>query len=440
MNDSNSGRTQAAGKSYAVVLAWPGARSTQKFFFSPEPFQDKEGKGHHRQSHMAVPAIPGAPFEMVQSQLVFELLVILFHVPADFGLVDQFLQVDVPWQVGKPIFYGLGVRPRPFDEKPNDRLRCLAIKVTDGGVDADGCKAPMQRPFRVFTPAHLLPGGSWQVPGYFRNLAGFGQRPVPVGWTAHSPVGRRLGRHRLGPHGQVSGDTQDILASPLLQPSPELGRDPVSGIRYYHRLGQPPGLGQIQHPQPYLPLGLKRYVGRDARLLPPRLVLGPALRQIELEVDGETAVSSGVVQRNRHLAVADLTQGAGILSGHADGMCPLFGKAGVVHDPGPPAGCLPHHFLGQGPTHGQPVPGTLVDELLHGLDIAAQTSRQTRRRFSARFKEQALNIKGPPNGDAQNDPTAATKASKTSRRPRASISSSRFMRPLSHKKKFNVIT
>src|SRR6266849_5680587 len=53
-----------------------------------------------------MPAWPAAPFVVVQSQFLFELLVVLLHSPAEFSQAHQAPQRDLLGQVREPILGG----------------------------------------------------------------------------------------------------------------------------------------------------------------------------------------------------------------------------------------------------------------------------------------------------------------------------------------------
>ena len=146
------GRQQQGQKpSFIMSMRWSSllarGRVHPVVFFRPEALQNQKGESHHRQSHVMMPASPGSPFKMVQPQFIFQLLVVLLNPPADFGPINQFMQSNGLWQIGEPIFYGLRLWPRPFDEQPTNRFRRFAVKITDGGLDADGREAATHRPF-----------------------------------------------------------------------------------------------------------------------------------------------------------------------------------------------------------------------------------------------------------------------------------------------------
>lgn len=87
------------------------------------------------------------------------------------------------------------------------------------------------------------------------------------------------------------------------------------------------------HAQCQLGLGLERHLVGYPRLSSALRIVGPALRQIQLEVDRSVLRLGGNRQTDTDLAVRDLACRAGVLPLHAYGMSALFEKAGVVYHP-----------------------------------------------------------------------------------------------------------
>src|SRR5439155_1201172 len=68
---------------------------------------------------MMMPAWPAAPFVVVQSQFLFELLVVLLHSPPEFSQPHQAPQRDLLRQVREPILGGRFGFPWPLDQQPD---------------------------------------------------------------------------------------------------------------------------------------------------------------------------------------------------------------------------------------------------------------------------------------------------------------------------------
>jgi len=63
-------------------------------------------------------APPSAPFVMSNANFLFEVEIIAFDAPAEFGRIDERRKINVLREGGEPVFGGLGFFLRPFDQKP----------------------------------------------------------------------------------------------------------------------------------------------------------------------------------------------------------------------------------------------------------------------------------------------------------------------------------
>ena len=96
------------------------------------------------------------------------------------------------------------------------------------------------------------------------------------------------------------------------------------------------------HFQRELGLGPKLDMLRDPCLSPPPGVLGPALRQVELKVDGQVSCLCRQRQAHADLAVGGLARRSRVLALDADRMLSLLDEPRVVDDPGLDALVLGH--------------------------------------------------------------------------------------------------
>ncbi len=97
-----------------------------------------------------------------------------------------------------------------------------------------------------------------------------------------------------------------------------------TGVRY------PTGPGFIQQRQGQLRFGLKPDCGGDVRLLAPRLIRRPLLRQVQPcgHRPGQRAL--GVMTIDRDLAVGHFARRSGILARHPDRVAPALLKPGII--------------------------------------------------------------------------------------------------------------
>jgi len=106
--------------------------------FAAEAFKDQEVERHHHERHMVVPPDPRAALEVVQSDLLLELLVVLLDPPPDLRPVHQVTEGRVLRQVGQPELGGPRRLLRPLDEQPLDRLGHPAVDMAVRRLHAKG--------------------------------------------------------------------------------------------------------------------------------------------------------------------------------------------------------------------------------------------------------------------------------------------------------------
>src|SRR5208283_962664 len=106
---------------------------------------------------VAVKPTPTSTSVMRQSDLAFQLLVIAFDAPAQFGLVDEILQRRVLRQGRKPIFRRLSFFIRPLNNEPFQRMWFGPIAITRGWAQTHSGKARGERRVRTFAPGEAAP-------------------------------------------------------------------------------------------------------------------------------------------------------------------------------------------------------------------------------------------------------------------------------------------
>ena len=120
-------------------------------------------------------------------------------------------------------------------------------------------------------------------------------------------------------------------------------------------------------------------------------------RQVQPPVQDGTFFSSRLMQAHRHLAIGRLAQRAGILPRHSHRVATLLGKPRVVDDPHRIGRQLCRHPLRQPLPNRRPRPGTLSDQLLHGLHVSlGQTRRHGLDRFAFAVQQQAADVHRAP--------------------------------------------
>src|SRR5215831_8010554 len=86
--------------------AWLRRRSVDSFF--PSRFIEatvlQESEGEHRHECMAVKALPGSPFEVVEPKFLFQLLMGLLANPSSLDSRSQGAQIGRSGQIGQVVF------------------------------------------------------------------------------------------------------------------------------------------------------------------------------------------------------------------------------------------------------------------------------------------------------------------------------------------------
>ena len=116
-------------------------------------------------------APPPAPFEMIEAELVFELLVIALDPPAQVRQTDEGGQWRRLGQGREVVLGRRGLAQRPLAEDPLDGAGLGAVAVMRG-PDAQGDEARPHAPAGAFTPGHGRPGRDRQAPEERRQADG----------------------------------------------------------------------------------------------------------------------------------------------------------------------------------------------------------------------------------------------------------------------------
>ena len=134
--------------------------------FSPTRFSEaaalQVGVGDHRHERVAVQAMPGSAFEVIEAEFFLELLVGLLADPSRLDRGGERLEVGVGRQVGKIVFAlarsaALADQPGLLARHGRHALLMDALWRTIGDPHAHGGEGGRQRPFGSFTPADASP-------------------------------------------------------------------------------------------------------------------------------------------------------------------------------------------------------------------------------------------------------------------------------------------
>ena len=105
---------------------------------------------------------PTAAFVLSQPELLLELLIVALDAPTPLGRGHQGLERGVGRQVGQPIFAGLRVAARPFDQQPLLGTQVGTARVAVGHPKPDRGEPRTERCIRPFAPLHGTEAASLQ--------------------------------------------------------------------------------------------------------------------------------------------------------------------------------------------------------------------------------------------------------------------------------------
>ncbi len=90
------------------------------------------------QGDVAVPAGPGAAFEVVESEAFFQFSVVVFDAPPDLAQSYEVGWVGVGGKAGQPVFDRLGLLVWPLGDKPPDGQGAVSVTgdAAPGRADA----------------------------------------------------------------------------------------------------------------------------------------------------------------------------------------------------------------------------------------------------------------------------------------------------------------
>src|SRR5216683_3343517 len=106
---------------------------------------------------MVMPSAPTATLIVIQSEFLFELLIILLDFPARFGHLHQAPQGVVGRQITEEVLGRLRGLFRPLHEQPDLFPRAAALMKSVRSLNATGPEARLQPSFAAFPPANFLP-------------------------------------------------------------------------------------------------------------------------------------------------------------------------------------------------------------------------------------------------------------------------------------------
>ena len=140
---------------------------------------------------------PASPLEVSEAEFALQFLVVAFDAPSQLNDVDENRERRVLRQGREPVFRGLRVTLRPFDDKPFDGMWLHEFVIARRRPDAHGGEARRQSLVGAFTPLDVVPGLGGQADRKVFRRDGSMLRVVSQSRGLASPAAPGLGRQRL---------------------------------------------------------------------------------------------------------------------------------------------------------------------------------------------------------------------------------------------------
>jgi hypothetical protein len=236
-------------------------------------------------------------------------------------------------------------------------------------LNSDRYEAGLQPPFAPFTPPNVSP-----ILRLESDLTSHRRFLVPIGqarrWFSSAAVFGNNNLRRLCPYADLLGDTYDIRKGPTLKALPELCSIAVSGIRDHEPVREAPATSLVDEIDCQFPLRLEDDILGNSSFFPPFPVISPTLGQIQSPPEHSAPLLANMVKADGNLTVRGLAQRAGILPFDPYRSFSFLGEASVVDDPHGVGFEFRCHPVAEPFPHRLPLPWTLADELLHGLNVS----------------------------------------------------------------------
>src|SRR5271169_3577235 len=113
-----SGRTSCPAGSEAFGYASGTEEGKRCWGGKPSPLGRQEGVRRDAEHPVMVEALPAAPFVVIQSQLVFQLLVVALDPPADLYQPHEIIKRHVLRDVREPVLRRFTLPRRPLHQDP----------------------------------------------------------------------------------------------------------------------------------------------------------------------------------------------------------------------------------------------------------------------------------------------------------------------------------
>ena len=142
-----------------------GARPRDAPVGEKRPTEGEEGMGGRTERDVVMEASPGAPFEVIQAQLAFQLLIVALDPPAQLGEPRPRTKRRLRRQGREIARRGGGLSARPLAEEPHFGAGPRAFRVPVREAHPRGREAGGLQPARSLAPRHAAVregrGHSW---------------------------------------------------------------------------------------------------------------------------------------------------------------------------------------------------------------------------------------------------------------------------------------
>ncbi len=196
----------------------------------PLPLPQQEGVGQTDKRDVMMPALPAAPFVMVQSQFLFQLLVVLFDSPAQFGQLHQASERDPRGQVREPILRGSFGLGGPLDEQPDRFQFGPVLNMAVRGLHSASRKAAPLGASTALSPPHGPPPLAGQARGQIAQGLRLTAIIRSAGATPTPSAARLDPLRRLVPNPRVRLHPHHLRQLAICQALAELGVVAVAGV------------------------------------------------------------------------------------------------------------------------------------------------------------------------------------------------------------------
>jgi hypothetical protein len=266
-----------------------------------------------------MPAAEATPFEMIEAEFAFEILIHALGAPALFEQLNELYErhalVRRQVEVAR-----LVVGITPLADEPHTLPAARFMTVIGCGDDAQERESSREGAGGTFTPGVATK----------RAVLDELRREVVCRARVAMPMATGIDDPRTRGRTHRDREVETELSATL----PEL-RVAVALVGENGSSRNVRGNRAAQHPECELWLGLKGHVFGDPGLGAPGWIVGPTRRKVQLEIDWNVILRRRDREADTDLTIRDLTGGAGVLPLHADGMLPLLEEASVVDNPCP---------------------------------------------------------------------------------------------------------